>query len=94
MASEIMDQELLVAEPTRIDAVRDSTYQIAALLDCLRAAAFKADQSPIDLQALVQGLAPRLVQLNGNVMGAVDDCGWNAQDMQNALRGTHVGLGL
>ena len=94
MANEIMDQELLVVEPTRIDAVRDSTYQIAALLDCLRAAAFKADQSPIDLQALVQGLAPRLAELNGNVMGAVDDCWWNAQDMQNALRGTHVGLGL
>ena len=92
MASEIMDQELLVAEPARIDAVRDSTYQIAALLDCLRAAAFKANQSTIDLQALVQGLAPRLMELNGNVMAAVDDCGWDLQDMRNALHGPPLGL--
>ncbi len=92
MAAQIIDQELLVVDPARIDVVRDSTYQIAALLDCLRAAAFKPAQSPIDLQALVQGLAPRLMELNGNVMGAVDDCGWDLQDMRNALHGPPLGL--
>lgn len=92
MATQIMGQELLVTDPIRVDAIRESTYQIAALLDCLREAAFRENQSPIDLQAVAQGLAPRLMQLNDNVMAAIDDCGWDAQDMQNALRGPRMGL--
>ena len=92
MAAQIIDQELLVTEPMRVDAVRESAYQIAALLDCLRAAAFKENQSPLHLQAIAQGLTPRLMQLNDNVMGALDDHAWDAQDMQAALQGSSLGL--
>jgi len=41
MAKEIMDEEPAITEPERLEIVRQSAYQMAALIGSLREASFK-----------------------------------------------------
>ena len=52
MAKEIMDEEPAIAEPERLEIVRQSAYQMAALIGNLREASFKPDQCSLDLVSL------------------------------------------
>lgn len=87
MAKEIIEQEPLLVEPARVEIVRQSAYQLAALLANLREASFKPDQCSIDLVSLAQGLTPRLLELSYNIVGAVDDDTQTMRELTYCLHG-------
>ena len=87
MAKEIMDEEPAIAEPERLEIVRQSAYQLAALIGNLREASFKHDQCSLDLVSLAQGLTPRLLELSYAIVGAVDDTTQSMRELACCVHG-------
>lgn len=59
-----------MADPNRLAVISEATGQIEALLSCLLSAARNEDHL---LRQLVEGMAPRLLDLNSVILSAADD---------------------
>ncbi|WP_304305859.1 hypothetical protein [Pseudacidovorax intermedius] len=59
-----------MADPNRLALISEATGQIEALLTCLLSAARNEDHL---LRQLVEGIAPRLLDLNSVILSAADD---------------------
>lgn len=62
----------VIGEPQRRDIIFQCTYQIGKMLIALMDAAERGDRHD-NITSLIQGMVPRLYQLNGVVMDAADD---------------------